>query len=56
MHAIAKIAKNRQRAGDSNWMPKVTHRRVAIMAKIAILAKLAIWGKMANLARMANLE
>ena len=36
----------RQRAVDSNWMPKVVPWRVAILAK---LAKLAILAKMANL-------
>ena len=38
MHAMVK---NRQKASDSNWMPKVAHWRVAILAKTAILAKLA---------------
>ena len=32
---------NRQRAGDSNWMPNVVPWRVAILAKMAILAKIA---------------
>ena len=43
MHAMAKTAKIRQKAGDSNWMSKVAPWRVVI------LAKLAIWGKVANL-------
>ena len=34
MHAMAKMAKNRQTAGDLNWMPKVAPWRVAILAKI----------------------
>jgi len=38
---MAKMAKNRQRAGDSNWMPKVAPWRVAILAEMAILAKIA---------------
>ena len=46
MHAVAKMAKNRQRAGDSNWTPKVAPWREAMLTIIAILAK------MANLAQM----
>ena len=34
MHAMAKMAKNRQTAGDLNWISKVTPWRVAILAKI----------------------
>ena len=37
IHAIAKMAKNRQEAGDSNWMPKVAPWRVAILAKMSNL-------------------
>ena len=35
------MAKNRQRAGNSNWMPKEAPWRVAIFAKMAELAKIA---------------
>ena len=35
------MAKNRQKAGDSNWILKVTSWRVAILAKLAILAIMA---------------
>ena len=34
---------NRQRAGDSNWMPKVAPWRVAILAILAIWQKWQIW-------------
>ena len=34
MHAMAKMAENRQTAGDLNWMPKVAPWRVTILAKI----------------------
>ena len=34
MHAMAKMAENRQTAGDLNWMPKVAPWRVPILAKI----------------------
>ena len=34
MHAMAKVAENRQTAGDLNWMPIVAPWRVAILAKI----------------------
>ena len=37
IHAIAKMAKNRQKAGDSNWMSKVAPWRVAILAKMTNL-------------------
>ena len=30
---MAQIAKNRQRAGDSNWMPKEAPLRLASLAK-----------------------
>ena len=36
MHAMAKMAKNRQRAGDLNWIPKVAPWRLAILAKLAM--------------------
>jgi len=42
MHAIKKMAKDRRRAGNSNWTPKVAPWGVAILAK---MAKLAIWRK-----------
>ena len=32
---------NRQRAGDSNWMPKVAPWRVAVLAKLAKLATIS---------------
>ena len=32
---------NRQKAGGSNWMPKVAPWRVAILVKLTILAKMA---------------
>ena len=35
MHAMAKMAENRQRTGDLNWMPKVVPWRLAILAKLA---------------------
>ena len=35
MRAMAEMAKNRQRAGDLNWTPKVASWRVAILAKMA---------------------
>ena len=41
------MAKNRQRAGNSNWMPKEAPWRVTI---------LAIMAKMAELAKIANLK
>ena len=47
------MTKNRQRAGNSNWMPKEAPWRVTILA---IMAKLAIFAKMAELAKIANLE
>ena len=34
MHAMAEMAKNRQRAGDSNWTPKLASWRIAILAKM----------------------
>ena len=40
MYAMAKMLKNGQRAGDSNWTPKVAPRRVVILEKLAILAKM----------------
>ena len=33
--------KKRQKAGDSNWMPKVAPWRVAILAKMSNLAQMA---------------
>ena len=50
------MAKNRQRAGNSNWMPKDAPWRVTILAIMAKMAKLAIFAKMAELAKIANLE
>ena len=40
MHTMAKMAKSRQKASDSNWMPKVATWRVAILAKMAIFGKI----------------
>ena len=39
-HTIAKMAKNRQKASDSNWMPKVATWRVAILVKMVIFGKI----------------
>ena len=33
---MAKMVKNRQRAGDLNWIPKVAPWRLAILAKLAM--------------------
>ena len=35
MHAMAKMAKNRQTAGDLNWMPKVAPWRGRFWRKFA---------------------
>ena len=40
MYAVAKMPKNGQRAGDSNWTPKVAPWVVAILEKLVILAKM----------------
>ena len=42
---LVKMAKKRQRAGNSNWMQKVAPWRVAKEEKMAI------WAKMKNLAQ-----
>ena len=42
---LVKMAKKRQRAGNSNWMQKVAPWRVAKKEKMAI------WAKMKNLAQ-----
>jgi len=39
MHVMAKMAKNHERAGDSNCMPKLAPWRVAILAKMAKFGK-----------------
>ena len=40
MYAMAKMPKNGQRTGDSNWTRKVAPWRVAILEKLLILAKM----------------
>ena len=39
-HTMANMAKNCQKASDSNWMPKVATWRVAILAKMVIFGKI----------------
>ena len=40
MAKMAKMAKNPQKASDSNWMPKVATWRVAILVKMVIFGKI----------------
>ena len=49
------MVKNRQRAGNSNWMRKEAPLGVAILVIIAKMAKLAFFAKMADLAKITNL-
>ena len=45
MHAMAKMAKNRQPLAILNWMPKVAPWRLAILAKMAVFGEIGDFGK-----------